>query len=162
MSSSNCCFLTHIQVSQETGKVVWSYSHLCKNFPVCCDPQSQGFSIVSEAEVDIFLELPCVLHNPHMLAIWSLVPLPPWNPVCTFGSSRFTCCCGLAWRNLSTTLLACEMCAIVRQFKHLWYCPSLRLERKLTFSSPVATAEFSQFADILSAALSQHYLLDLK
>jgi len=27
MSGSNCCFLTQIQVSQETGKVVW-YSHL--------------------------------------------------------------------------------------------------------------------------------------
>ena len=27
-----------------------------------------------------------------------------------------------------------------------------------TFSSPVATAEFSKFADILSAALSQHHL----
>ena len=32
--------LTHKQVSQETGKVVW-YSHLFKNFPVCCDPHSQ-------------------------------------------------------------------------------------------------------------------------
>ena len=32
MFSSSCCFLTHIQVSQETGKVVW-YSHLFKNFP---------------------------------------------------------------------------------------------------------------------------------
>ena len=32
MSGSNCGFLTHIQVSQETGKVVW-YSHLFKNFP---------------------------------------------------------------------------------------------------------------------------------
>ena len=31
-------------------------------------------------------------------------------------------------------------------------------ERKLTFSSPVATAEFSKFAGILSAALSQHHL----
>ena len=30
---------------------------------------------------------------------------------------------------------------------------------KLTFSSPVATAEFSKFADILMAALSQHHLL---
>ena len=28
-----------------------------------------------------------------------------------------------------------------------------------TFSSPVDTAEFSKFAGILSAALSQHYLL---
>ena len=28
----------------------------------------------------------------------------------------------------------------------------------MTFSSPVATAEFSKFADILSAAFSQHHL----
>ena len=31
MSSSNCCFLTCIQISQEAGRVVW-YSHLFKNF----------------------------------------------------------------------------------------------------------------------------------
>ena len=30
--NSNCCFLTHIQVSQETGKVVF-YSDIFKNFP---------------------------------------------------------------------------------------------------------------------------------
>ena len=41
----------------------------------------------------------------------------------------------------------------------LWHCLSLGLEQKLTFSSPVATAEFSKFAGILSAALSQHHLL---
>ena len=33
-------FLTCIQVSQESGKVVW-YSHLLKNFSVCCAPYSQ-------------------------------------------------------------------------------------------------------------------------
>ena len=32
MSSSNCCFLTCIQISQEAGQVVW-YSHLVQNFP---------------------------------------------------------------------------------------------------------------------------------
>ena len=32
VSSSNCCFLTCIQVSQEAGQVVW-YSHLFQNFP---------------------------------------------------------------------------------------------------------------------------------
>ena len=32
MSSSNCCFLTCIQVSQEAGRVVW-YSHVFQNFP---------------------------------------------------------------------------------------------------------------------------------
>ena len=31
MSSSNCCFLTCMQISQEAGQVVW-YSHLFKNF----------------------------------------------------------------------------------------------------------------------------------
>ena len=40
----------------------------------------------------------------------------------------------------------------------LWHCLSLGLERKLTFSSPVASAEFSKFAGILCAALSQHHL----
>ena len=54
MSSSNCCFLTCIQVSQEAGQVVW-YSHLFKNFSVCCDPH-KGFSVVNKARIDVFLE----------------------------------------------------------------------------------------------------------
>ena len=41
----------------------------------------------------------------------------------------------------------------------LWHFLSLGMEWKLTISSPVATAEFSKFAGILSAALSQHHLL---
>ena len=32
MADSNHCFLSCIQISQDTGKVVW-YSHLLKNFP---------------------------------------------------------------------------------------------------------------------------------
>ena len=40
----------------------------------------------------------------------------------------------------------------------LWHWLSLGLEWKLTFSSPVGTAEFSKFAGILSAAFSQHHL----
>ena len=62
MSGSNCCFLTKIQVSQETGKVVW-YSHLFKNFPQFAVIHTvKGFSIVNEA--DVFLEFPCFLHDP--------------------------------------------------------------------------------------------------
>jgi len=34
----------------------------------------------------------------------------------------------------------------------LWHCPSLGLEWKLTFSSPVATAEYSKFPDILTTS----------
>ena len=40
-----------------------------------------------------------------------------------------------------------------RSFNILCHYPSLGLERKLTFSSSVATAEFSKFAGILKAAL---------
>ena len=54
--------MTCIQVSQEACEVV-QYSHLFKNFPVGCDPH-KGFSVVNEAEVDVFLEFPCFLHNP--------------------------------------------------------------------------------------------------
>ena len=39
------------------------YSHLLKNFPVCCDPY-KGFSLVSEAEVDVFLEFSCFFDDP--------------------------------------------------------------------------------------------------
>ena len=38
---SNYCFLTCIQISQEADQVVW-YSHLLKNFLVCCDPHNQS------------------------------------------------------------------------------------------------------------------------
>ena len=41
----------------------------------------------------------------------------------------------------------------------LWHRPSLGLQWKVTFSSPVATAEFSKFAGVLSATLLQHHLL---
>ena len=64
MSSSNFCFLTCIQISQEAGQVVW-YSHFLKEFPpVCCDPSSENFSIVNEVEVDAFLELSCFFYDP--------------------------------------------------------------------------------------------------
>ena len=59
MSSSNCCFLTCIQISQEAGCVVW-YSHLLKNFPQFVVIHTvKGFGIVNKAEVDAFLGLSC-------------------------------------------------------------------------------------------------------
>ena len=90
MSSSNCCFLACIQISEEAGKVVW-YPHLFKNFPQfvvihtvksfssqwsrCFWGNSLAFSVVQQ-----------------MLAIWPLVPLPFLNPAFTSASSRFTYC----------------------------------------------------------------------
>ena len=57
MSSSNCCFLTYIQISQEGDQVVW-YSHLFKNFPQFIVIYTvKGFGIVNKTEIDVFLEL---------------------------------------------------------------------------------------------------------
>ena len=64
MSSSNCCFLTCIQISQEAGQVVW-YSHLFQNFPHFIVIHTvKGFGIVNKEEIDVFLELSCFFHEP--------------------------------------------------------------------------------------------------
>ena len=63
MSSSNCCLLTYIQISQEADQVVW-YSHLFQNCPQFIVIHTvKGFGIVSKA-VDVFLELSCFFHDP--------------------------------------------------------------------------------------------------
>ena len=51
------------------------------------------------------------------------------------------------------------MIAIVWWFELSLALPFFGVEWKMTFFNPVATAEFSKFANILSAALSQHHLL---
>ena len=64
MSSSNCCFLTCIQISQEAGQVVW-YSHFLKNFPQFIVIHTvKGFGIVNRAEIDVFLEFSCFFDDP--------------------------------------------------------------------------------------------------
>ena len=56
-SSSNCCFLTCIQITQEAGQVAW-YSHLLKNFSQFVVIHTvKDFGVVNEAEVDAFLGL---------------------------------------------------------------------------------------------------------
>ena len=78
MSSSNCCFLTYTQISQEAGKFssVQSLSHVwlfatpwttarAKNFLQCVVIHTvKGFSIVNEAEEDVFLEFSCFFYDP--------------------------------------------------------------------------------------------------
>ena len=64
MSSSNCCFLTCIQISQEADQVVW-YFHLFQNFPQFIVIHTvKGFGIVNKAEIDVFLELSCFFDDP--------------------------------------------------------------------------------------------------
>ena len=64
VSSSNCCFLPCIQISQEAGRVVW-YSHLFQNFPQFIVIHTvKVFGIVNKAEVDDSLELSCFFDDP--------------------------------------------------------------------------------------------------
>ena len=94
MSSSNCCFLTCIQISQEAGKVVW-YSLLLKNFPQFVVIHTvRGFGIVNKAEVDVFLVFSCFFYHPtdvsslisgssgfskSSLNIWKFIVHIPWR-----------------------------------------------------------------------------------
>ena len=122
MTGPNCCFLTYIQTSQVAGKMAW-YSHLFKNFPVCSDPYTvKGFSVVSEAKVDIFLEFSCFYYDPRYIdslisgsSAFSKSSLNIW-------SSQFMYCWSVAWRICSITLLACAAAAVA---KSLQSCPTL-------------------------------------
>ena len=50
------------------------------------------------------------------------------------------------------------MSAIVRLLEHSLALPFFGIGMKTDLTSPVATAEFSKFAGIMRAALSQHHL----
>ena len=64
MSDSKCHFLSYIQTFHETGKVIW-YLNFLKNIPQFAVVHTvKGFSIVNEADVDVFLEFPCFLYDP--------------------------------------------------------------------------------------------------
>ena len=116
MSSSNCCFLTCMQISQEAGQVVW-YSHLLKNFPQFLVIHT-GQGVVHKAEVDVFLELPCFFDDP--MDVGSLVSGSSAFSKSSLNICKFTYCWSLAWRILSITLTACAAAA-----KSLQSCPTL-------------------------------------
>ena len=120
MSSSNCCFLTCIQISQEAGQVV-SYSHLFQNFPQFSVIHTvKGFGIVNKAEIDVFFRL--------FLLFW-------WSSGCWqfdlwflyFFWNQFehlevhSSCTVEAWLQEFLTLLACAAAAA----KSLQSCPTL-------------------------------------
>ena len=75
-----------------------------------------------------------------MLAIWTLVPLPFLNLAWTSGISQFTYYWSLGWRILSIICWHVKWVKLCGSLNILCHCLSLGLERKLTFSGPMATA----------------------
>ena len=160
MSGYNCCFLTHIQVSQEAGKL-FEYSHLFKNFPQFVVIHTvKDFGVVNEAEIEVFLELSCFFYDP--ADVGNLIS----------GSSAFSKSSLNIWKLSIHVLLKPSL----EDFEHylasmwnechfvlVWTIFGIALlwdwNEKWNFRVPGATAEFSQFAGILNAALSQHHLL---
>ena len=108
MSSSNCCFLTCTQVSQEAGQVVW-YSHLFKNFPQFLLIHTlKGFGIVNKAEIDVFLELSCFFNDPE--DVGNLI----------FGSSAFSKSSLNIWKFTVHVLLKPGLEHVEHYFTSMW------------------------------------------
>ena len=94
---------------------MWSGILISKNFPQLIVIHTvKGFSIVNEAEVDVFLEFPCFFCDPVDAGNLISVPLPFLNPAYTSASSQFTYYGSVAGRILNITLEACEMSTVVR------------------------------------------------
>ena len=126
--------------------MVW-YSHLLKNFPQFIVIHTvKGFGIVNKAEIDVFLELSCFFDDP--MDVGNLVS----------GSSAFSKSSLNIWKFTVHELLKPGLDNSEHYFTSVWdewnYAVVWAFFGIAFLSSPVATAEFSKFAGILSAALS--------
>ena len=138
MSSSNCCFLICIQVSQEAGQVIW-YSHLFKNFPQFIVIHTvNGFDIVKKAEIDIFLELSCFFDDP--ADIGNLIS----------GSSAFPKTSLNIWKFSVHVLLKSGL----ENFEHSLALPFFGIGMKTDLFQSCGHCWVFQICCILSAALS--------
>ena len=109
ISSSNCCFLTCIQVSQEVGQVVW-YSHVFQNFPHFIVIHTvKGFGIVNKAEIDVFLELSCFFDN--LVDVGNLIS----------GSSAFSKSSLNIWKFMVHVLLKPGLENLEHYFTRVWH-----------------------------------------
>ena len=143
-------------------QVRWSDIPISKNFPQFVVIHTvKGFSTVNEAEVEVFLEFSCFFYDP--TDVGNLIS----------GSSAFPKSNLNIWKLSVHVLLKPSLKNFQQSFASMWdeyncvvvwtFFGIIFLWNwktgKLTFSSPVANAEFSKFAGILSATLSQHQLL---
>ena len=86
----------------------------------------KGFSVINEADLDVFLESPYFLNDP--TDVDNLISGSFAFSKSSLYISKFSIHVLLALTTLSLTLLACEMSAIVQSLNILWHCLSLKLE----------------------------------
>ena len=94
--------------------MVW-FAHLFQNFlQFIVIHTVKGFGIVNKAEIDVFLELSCLFHDP--ADVGNLISGPSAFSKTSLNIWKFTVHVLLkpGLENLSITSLACEMSAIVR------------------------------------------------
>ena len=127
MSSLPACWPAYRFLRRQV-KVIW-YPHLFKNFPQFLVIHTvKGFSVVNEAEVDVFLEFTCFIYDP--MGVYNLISGSSAFPKSSLytGSSLFTYYWSLAWRILSTTLLVwVQLCG---KFEHSLALPFLGIGMK--------------------------------
>ena len=119
----------------------------------------KGFGIVNKAEIDVFLELFCFFDDP--ADVGNLIS----------GSSAFSKSSLNIWKFTVHVLLKPGLEYFEHYFTSMWYecscvvvwtflaLPFFGIRMKTDLFQSVGTAEFSKFAGILSAALSQDHLL---
>ena len=137
--------------------MVW-YSYLFQNFPQFVVIHTvKGFGVMNKAKVDVFLELSCFFYYPTVVGNL------------TSGSSAFSKSSLNIWKlsvlvllkaqleNFERYVVTYKMSAIVWYFELSLALLFLGIGVKTDVFYPVATAEFSKFAGIVSAAFSQHH-----
>ena len=141
MSNSNCCFLTCIQASQETGQVV-CYSHLFQNFPQLDNNFSFQFSSVqSLSYVRLFVtpwiaarqaslsitnsrssprlkSIESVMPSSHLILCRPLLLLPPIPPSIRVFSNESTL--RMRWPKYWTCITNLIMGYLVRYYKSVY------------------------------------------
>ena len=141
-----CCSLWGRKESDMTKWLNWTELNTVK-----------GFGIVSKAEIHVFLELSCFFNDPD--AVGNL----------NSGSSAFCKSSLNIWKFTVCVLLKPGLENFEHHFTSVWdecncaivwafFGIAFLWDWNENWPFPVATAEFSKFAGILSAALSQHHL----
>ena len=154
----HCCFLLHTGFSG--GRSGGLAFHLFRNIPQFVVIHTvKGFKLVNKGEVDVFLESPRFFYD--SVIVSNLIS----------GSSAFF----KSSLNICKFLVHVLLKPSLKDFEHnlasmwgvksygnwniLWHCLFLRLELKLTFSSPVALLCFLNLLAKWVQALQEHHFL---